>query len=187
MPEPFAPKIMDLEKLKFPIGKFVKPEIISANEIKAWISEIENFPFRIKSITENLSVEELNWNYRPNGWSIKQVVHHCSDSHMNAFIRTKLALTEILPVIKPYDEAVWANLVDGNTDSISDSLLLLNGIHAKWSFLLKSLNESDLEREYYHPENNRNYKLNEVIGLYAWHCNHHLAHIEQAILNKGQF
>lgn len=178
---------LDLEKLKFPIGKFVKPEIISQEEIKKWISEIEVFPYKIKSITENLSVEELNWNYRPNGWKIKQVVHHCSDSHINAFIRTKLALTEISPVIKPYDEAVWANLMDGNEDSISNSLLILHGVHAKWSLLLKDLNENELEREYYHPENNRNYKLNEVIGLYAWHCMHHLAHIEQALFYKNQF
>jgi hypothetical protein len=178
---------MNLETLKFPIGEFQKPISISENDLKTWVSVIENFPNRIKSLTENLSIEQLNLNYRPEGWSIKQVVHHCADSHMNALIRTKLALTEILPVIKPYQEAAWANLIDGKTDSISDSMMLLIGVHSKWSLLLKNLNDQDLEKEYYHPENNRNYKLNEVIGLYAWHCDHHFAHIEQALRYNGKF
>ncbi len=102
-------------------------------------------------------------------------------------MRTKLALTEILPVIKPYNEAVWANLVDGNTDSISDSLLIIKGVHAKWTLLLNSLSKSDLGREFYHPENNKNYKLKELIAIYSWHCNHHLAHIEQALFYKNKF
>jgi DinB superfamily len=178
---------MNLETLKFPIGEFQKPISISENDLKTWISVIENFPNRIKSLTENLSIEQLNLIFRPEGWSIKQVVHHCADSHMNALIRTKLALTEVLPVIKPYQEAVWANLIDGKTDSIVDSLAIINGVHAKWSLLLKNLDVTDLENEYYHPENQRNYKLNEVIGLYAWHCDHHLAHIIQALRYNGKF
>lgn len=178
---------MNVENLKFPIGAFQKPISISENDLKTWIAVIENFPNRIKILTESLSVEELNLNYRPDGWTIKQVVHHCAYSHMNALIRTKLALTELLPVIKPYQEAVWANLIDGNTDSIVDSLTIINGVHSKWTLLLKNSNATDLEKEYYHPENNRNYKLNEVIGLYAWHCDHHLAHIKQALLYNGKF
>jgi DinB superfamily len=178
---------LNIENLKFPIGEFQKPISISENDLKTWISVIENFPNHIKLLTENLSVEELNLNYRPEGWSIKQVVHHCADSHMNALIRTKLALTEILPAIKPYQEAVWANLIDGNTDSISDSMMIINGVHAKWTLLLKNMDAADLEKEYYHPENNRNYKLNEVIGLYAWHCDHHFAHITQALRYNGKF
>lgn len=178
---------MNVENLKFPIGAFQKPISISENDLKTWIAVIENFPNRIKILTENLSVEELNLNYRPDGWTIKQVVHHCADSHMNALIRTKLALTELLPVIKPYQEAVWANLIDGNTDSIVDSLAIIKGVHSKWTLLLKNNNTTDLEKEYYHPENNRNYKLNEVIGLYAWHCDHHLAHIKQALRYNGKF
>jgi DinB superfamily len=177
---------LNLETLKFPIGEFQKPISISENDLKTWISVIENFPNQIKLLTENLSIEELNLNYRPEGWSIKQVVHHCADSHMNALIRTKLALTEFLPVIKPYQEADWANLVDSKTDSISDSMMIINGVHAKWTLLLKKMDAADLEKEYYHTENNRNYKLNEVIGLYAWHCNHHLAHIKQALKFNGK-
>ena len=104
-----------------------------------------------------------------------------------AFVRTKLALTEIIPAIKPYKEAVWANLIDGNNDSILDSLFIIKGVHARWALLLNNLSEADLKREYYHPENNKKYKLNEVIAIYSWHCNHHLAHIEQALLYKNQF
>lgn len=178
---------MDIEQLKFPIGKFIKPNVISETELAHIKQQIEAFPSRILKLTKDLSVAQLNWIYRPNGWSIKQVVHHCADSHMNAFIRTKLALTEVLPVIKPYQEALWAELVDGTTDSISDSMLIIKGVHAKWSLLLQNLKASDLEKEYYHPDNNKNYKLDEVIALYAWHCNHHLAHIEQALFYKGQF
>lgn len=187
MPERFAPENMNIEKLKYPIGNFVKPKRISSAELEDYIFQIEEFPNRISAITNNLSVEELNYNYRPEGWTIKQVVHHCADSHINAYVRTKLALTQILPVINPYNEAMWANLIDGTTDSISDSLLILKGVHARWALLLKNLSTTDLEREFYHPENNRNYKLNEVIAIYAWHCNHHFAHIEQALLYKGQF
>jgi hypothetical protein len=178
---------LNLETLKLPIGEFQKPIFISDTDLKTWISVIENFPNRIQSLTENLSVEELNLNYRPEGWSIKQVVHHCADSHMNSLIRFKLALTETNPTIKPYEEAAWANLIDGNANSISDSIMILKGVHAKWTLLLKNLNTIDLEKEYYHPENNRNYKLNEVLGLYAWHCDHHSAHIEQALKYNGKF
>ncbi len=178
---------LNLETLKYPVGEFQKPNSISELDIKTWISTIENFPKKIKLLTENLSVAQLNLKYRPEGWSIKQVVHHCADSHMNAFIRTKLALTELLPVIKPYNEAVWANLIDGNTDSISDSVMILQGVHSRWSLLIKNLNTSDFEKEYYHPDNNRNYKLNEVVGLYAWHCNHHFAHIVQGLKYNGNF
>lgn len=178
---------MDIEKLKYPIGNFVVPKKISSAELESCINHIEEFPSRILDITNGLSVEELNYIYRPDGWTIKQVVHHCADSHINAYVRTKLALTEILPVIKPYNEAVWANLIDGTTDSISDSILILKGVHARWSLLLKNLSASDLEREYYHPGNNKNYKLKEVIAIYSWHCNHHLVHIEQALFLKNQF
>jgi hypothetical protein len=178
---------MELEKLKYPIGDFKKPETISDVDIINWIKQIEEFPGKINELTSNLTTEELHFNYRLNGWNIKQVVHHCADSHINAFIRIKLALTENTPTIKPYQEALWANLPDGNTNSISDSLLLIKGLHARWTTLLKSLKPEDFEKEYYHPENNRNYKLNDAIAIYAWHCNHHLAHIKNALLFKNQF
>lgn len=178
---------INLEKLKFPIGKFQKPDIISQNDLETWIATIENFPNSIKTLTENLTIEQLNWIYRPNGWCIKQVVHHCADSHINSLVRFKLALTEDTPVIKPYEEQLWAELVDGISDDILSSIKIIEGVHARWILLLKSFGEEELKRQFTHPANNKTSCLDEIIGMYAWHCNHHLAHIEQAILNKGQF
>lgn len=177
----------NLEKLRFPIGEFQKPDTISQNDLETWITAIENFPRKIKLLTENLSIEQLNWIYRPNGWCIKQVVHHCADSHMNSFIRFKLALTEDVPTIKPYEEDRWAELADGNSDIIFPSIQIIEGLHARWVLLLKSFGEKELKRQFTHPANNKTSCLDEIIGVYAWHCNHHLAHIEQAILYKGQF
>lgn len=176
-----------LEKLKFPIGKFQKPDSISDNDLKTWISTIENFPSKIKKLTETLSVEELNWMYRPKGWSIKQVVHHCADSHINSFIRFKLALTEDIPTIKPYEEALWAELADANSNNISPSIQIIEGVHSRWVLLLKNFGEEELEKKFIHPANKKTSCLDEIIGVYAWHCNHHLAHIEQALAYKGQF
>lgn len=178
---------MKLDKLKYPIGEFDPTKVISSAEIENCIVQIEEFPSRILNTTNTLSIEQLNWVYRPNGWTIKQVIHHCADSHMNAYLRTKLALTQVLPTINPYNEAVWANFIDANTDSISDSISILKGVHARWTLLFSNLNKSDLLKEYYHPENNKNYTLKEVIAMYSWHCNHHLAHIEHAISCKGIF
>lgn len=178
---------MDIEKLKYPIGKYQKTDLISEDDIKFWIGIIEKFPNKIKQLTENLSVESLNWIYRPDGWSIKQVVHHCADSHMNSFIRFKLALTENMPTIKPYEEDKWAELVDGVSDYIIPSIQIIEGVHTRWVLLLKTFGEKELSRKFIHPANNKTVCLDEVIGLYAWHCNHHLAHIEQAIFYKGHF
>jgi hypothetical protein len=177
----------NLEKLKFPIGKFSKPDFISQNDLNNWISDIEIFPTNLMKLTQNLSTEKLNWIYRPDGWTIKQVIHHCADSHINSFVRFKLALTEDLPIIKPYEEAKWAELIDGSSDSIKPSLQIVEGVHARWVLLLKTFKEEELKRKLIHPANNKKYFLDEMIGLYAWHCNHHLAHIEQALLNKGKF
>ncbi len=176
-----------LEKLKYPNGQFIRPEAIKDSTINSWISDIESLPASVESLVKNLSTAELNLPYRPNGWNIKQVVHHLSDSHMNAFIRFKLALTEDSPIIKPYMEDRWANLEDGTKDDISDSLNLLKSLHSKWFKLLKTLTKEDLKVAYIHPEHGRRFQLDEVIGLYAWHSNHHLAHINQALEHQGKF
>ncbi|TRX23635.1 putative metal-dependent hydrolase [Flavobacterium franklandianum] len=178
---------LDLEKLKFPTGKCPKIDDVSENDLETWIAVIENFPIKIKALTSVLSVEELNWIYRPKGWSIKQVVHHCADSHMNSLIRFKLALTEDVPTIKPYEEALWAELADGNSNDISPSIQIIEGVHARWVLILKSLGSTALKRQFFHPENLKIANLEETVGVYAWHCNHHLAHIKQALLHKGQF
>lgn len=137
---------MNLEQLKYPIGQFEKPAIISTELITKWIAVIEEFPVKIKNSTNSLSKAELNLKYRPNGWNIKQVVHHCADSHMNAFIRFKLALTEENPTIKPYNEAFWAELIDGNSDDITSSIQIIEGVHAKWGLFLKNFTKKDFNK-----------------------------------------
>lgn len=175
-----------MKKLKFPIGEFIKPDLITTERVNEWIREIELFPKRLKSLTQNLDKKELDFNYRPQGWTIWQVVHHCADSHMNSVIRFKLALTEESPTIKPYFEAKWAELSDV-TISIDASVKLLEGLHYRWAVLLKSLDEQDLKKEFIHPEHGTRISLAENIGFYAWHSNHHLAHIKQALAHKGEF
>ncbi|MES2864652.1 MAG: putative metal-dependent hydrolase [Bacteroidota bacterium] len=178
---------MTVENLKFPIGPFEMPREITAPQLKNWILEIEQLPEKLQTVTEDLSVEELNYVYRPDGWNIKQVIHHLADSHMNSLVRFKLTLTEETPTIKPYQEHFWAELIDGKSDEIESSMLIIKGVHSKWSLLLNSLTSEQLERKYYHPENKKEHTLLEAIAMYAWHCNHHLAHIKQALEYKGKF
>ena len=177
---------MNIQKLKFPIGEYLPNKSPSSDLIKKWISEIEDFPARVEDLTAHESVEKLNWRYRPGGWKVKQVIHHCSDSHMNSFIRFKLALTEDKPIIKPYYEDRWAELIDSKDDDISYSLNLLSGLHKKWVILLKSLTDKQMRLEFIHPEHGEKFNLAETIGNYAWHCNHHLAHIKNAIDSNGK-
>ncbi|MNJ93003.1 putative metal-dependent hydrolase YfiT [compost metagenome] len=166
----------DIENLKFPIGKFNTPNVITNEHIKSWIEVIKSFPERLLSATEDLNEVQLEKQYKPDGWTIRQVVHHCADSHLNSFTRFKLALTEDKPVIKPYAEDLWAELPDAKLP-IASSIKILEGIHERWTALLESLTEADLERQFIHPENNELISLKQNIGIYAWHCNHHLAHV----------
>lgn len=175
-----------LNKLRFPIGEFKKPTVITKQHIEDWVASIETFPITIITITKELNEKELNYKYRPNGWTIKQVIHHCADSHINSIIRFKLALTENAPTIKPYFEDRFAELQD-YAEPIETSISILVGIHKKLSILLKNLNQDKLEREFIHPEHGKHFSIEETIGVYAWHGNHHLAHIKQALQHKGQF
>lgn len=176
----------ELYQLKFPIGEFNKPEHITKEQLEEWISVIEEFPERIKAITETLSEEELGYKYRPKGWTIRQVVHHCADSHINSIVRFKLAKTEDKPTIRPYFEDRFARLVDYN-EPLKDSIAILEGVHNKLGLLLKSFNQYDLKREFVHPEHGKVFSIEETIGVYAWHSNHHYAHIEQALKFKDMY
>lgn len=178
---------IDIEKLKFPIGRFACPEEITQEHLETWKKTISEFPQELTKTVENLSVTELNWKYRPEGWCIKQVVHHLADSHMNAIIRMKLTLTEDTPVIRPYEEALWAELTDGLQNDIQSSLKIIEGVHERWSELLENLTERDWDHMYYHPQHQRLFSVKEGLGIYHWHCRHHLAHIEQALSYKGAF
>ncbi len=177
----------DLDHLKYPIGKFIKPNLISEALILEWIETIETLPKILSELTKDLSIEQLNWHYRPEGWTIKQVVHHLADSHMNSLIRFKWTLTEDTPTIKAYHEDRWATLKDNNDNNISHTLALLKGLHAKLGTLLRSLTKDDLKRVFIHPEYGRRISLEETIGIYAWHSKHHVAHIKQALKYTGRF
>ncbi len=170
---------MNLEQLKYPVGKFVKPKSITNDIIDSAISEIENFPSFVKTEIQNLDEKDLQLRYRPEGWTITQVVHHCADSHINSYMRFKLALTENIPTIKPYEESLWAELPD-NKLSPFVSLKLLEALHERWVYILKRLSENDLNKKFIHPEQPENISLKENILIYSWHCRHHLAHIRQA-------
>ena len=170
---------MILEQLKYPVGKFVKPESITTELIDSAISEIENFPKLVKAEIQNLDEQDLQLRYRPGGWTISQVVHHCADSHINSYVRFKLALTENIPAIKPYEESLWADLQDKQLSPFV-SLKLLDALHERWVYILKSLSEEDLSKEFIHPEQSEKISLKENILIYSWHCRHHLAHIRQA-------
>lgn len=174
-----------LEKLRYPIGKFIPPELYSSNYLVEKIAEIASFPERLKKEVINLTEEQLGTPYREDGWTVRQVIHHCADSHMNCFIRIKWALTEDKPTIKFYHEDRWAEMHDNLTMPIQPTLSFLEGLHYRLAYLMKSLNEEDLEKIFIHPEHNSEFKIKEIIGLYAWHGNHHLAHITELKKKKG--
>lgn len=166
----------ELENLRYPTGRDKKPENITAAMLAEYVSTIESFPAWLAAAVNELTDDQLDTPYRPDGWTIRQVVHHCADSHMNALARFKFALTEEAPVIKPYLEAAWAGLPDSRMP-VDVSLQLLSGLHSRWTFLLKTLRPAQLERTYVHPEHGISFRLDEAMNHYAWHCRHHLAHV----------
>ncbi|WP_316802372.1 YfiT family bacillithiol transferase [Pedobacter nototheniae] len=172
---------MDLEKLKYPVGQFSMPEIFDVQQAETWISEIEALPRQIKQATENLSEEELNLTYRPGGWTLRQVVHHLPDSHMNAYIRFKQAITEEVPIIRPYYEERWAETAEAKNGDIKLSVILLESLHQRWVAFLKTIKTEDYQRKYIHPLIGKELTLANMLGTYAWHGKHHLAHITNAI------
>ncbi len=174
-----------MEELKYPVGHYQKPEIFTKEILNAAISVIEHFPKKLKQEVEHLTDMQLDTPYRPDGWTIRQVVHHCADSHMNAIIRLKVTITEDTPTIKPYAEALWAELADTKNLPIHSSLLILEGVHFRWATILKNMKEQEYERNYIHPEHGRQLSLHESTGMYAWHCDHHLAHITNLKKTKG--
>ncbi|MGK6351539.1 YfiT family bacillithiol transferase [Parapedobacter sp. DT-150] len=166
-----------MHHLKYPIGKFIKPDILDEHVLASAIATIEAFPQKLRAAVAHLGEEQLDTPYRPGGWTVRQVVHHCADSHMNSLIRFKLALTEDNPTIKPYYEDRWAELADAKAMDITPSLSLLDGLHSRWVTLLRSITPTELKRVFIHPEQGKHIELGECIAHYAWHCNHHLAHI----------
>ncbi|HXN71787.1 MAG TPA: putative metal-dependent hydrolase [Candidatus Acidoferrales bacterium] len=163
--------------LRYPIGKYQRPGALTDEQRAEFIDAIAETPDRLMSALKNLSADRLETPYRPGGWTVRQVVHHLPDSHMNAYVRMKLALTEDEPTIKPYDEARWAELFDGKRLPISPSLDLLETLHKRWVLMLKSLAPTDWARRFRHPEHEKPMSIDDSLALYAWHGKHHVAHI----------
>ncbi len=167
----------DLYALRYPVGEYEPIESYTSSDISNYINIIENFPEKIKAAVQGLSDKQLDTPYREGGWTIRQVVHHTADSHINSYCRFKLALTEDTPEIKPYNEAKWAELPDGKTAPVELSLPLLDSLHKRWCAVLKGISPDKLERKVYHSEAKREMTIAYLMGLYAWHCEHHLAHV----------
>ena len=164
------------EDLRYPIGKFEPSEEFSAERRRHSIQTIEELPVKIRRAVSDLSDAQLDTAYRPGGWTVRQVVHHVADSHVNSFCRFKLGLSEETPTIKPYDEAMWAEMTDSKNVPVESSLSIIDGVHARWTLLLKSMNDVDFARRINHPERGE-MSLNQTLALYDWHCRHHTAHI----------
>lgn len=169
---------MDIEQLRYPIGQFTVPASISALQLRNYIDDIRYLPAQLELAVQNLDSHQLETPYRPGGWTINQVVHHVADSHMNALIRVKLALTEDNPIIKPYEEHLWAELPDVAATPINMSVTLLHALHTRWVNLLDRLSEEQWARTFMHPANKTTSTLKVATANYSWHGKHHLAHIE---------
>lgn len=165
-----------MEDLRYPIGKYIA-QPFSDKQWKEWLIDIQFLPQHMENAILNLDEAQLNTPYRDGGWTVKQVTHHVADSHMNAYIRFKLGLTEDNPTIKPYDEVAWAEMKDTHNLPINISLTLVHSLHARWYEVLRNMTREELDRSVYHPEHKKEMSLWYLLGMYAWHGRHHTAHI----------
>lgn len=165
-----------MDDLRFPVGKFNYAGPASEADLRMWLSQIAETPALLRAAVNGLAEEQLNTPYRPEGWTVRQVVHHVADSHMNSYVRFRLALTEDEPVIKPYEENLWAQLSDASSAPVELSLSLLDSLHQRWMLLLNSLGPAERARAFRHPEMGL-VTLEKNVALYAWHGRHHVAHI----------
>jgi DinB superfamily len=162
--------------LRYPVGRYKAPADIKQEQRAGWIDELEALAARLRDVIKGLDDSQLDTPYRPGGWTVRQVVHHYPDSHLNSYTRFRLALTEENPTIKPYEEAVWAELPDAKSGPVEMSLTLLTALHQRWVMLLRSLSEEQFKRTFRHPELGE-IALDWTLGLYAWYCRHHVAQI----------
>ena len=162
---------------RFPLGKFTFPDEVTLEGRERWIGEVAEAPRQLRAAVQGLTESQLDTPYREGGWTVRQVVHHVPDSHLNAYIRFKLALTEDNPTIKPYEEARWAELADTRSTPIGVSLVLLEALHRRWVPLMRAMTDLDWNRTFFHPEQQRALRLDHILAMYAWHGRHHVAHI----------
>jgi hypothetical protein len=165
------------DDLRYPTGRFVIPEAYTEELRREWIGELTALPRLANAAVRGLDDRRLDTPYRPDGWTVRQVVHHLPDSHLNAYMRFRLALTEQEPTIRPYYEDRWAELPDARQAPVEVSLALLEALHARWVTLLRTIRSDDWLRIFVHPEHGRRMTLNETLAMYAWHGRHHVAHI----------
>ena len=170
--------------LRYPVGKYESKVTLTQAERDVAIDQIAGLPRALREAIQGLTQQQLDSSYRPGGWTVRQVVHHLPDSHMNAYVRFKLALTEDEPTIKPYDEARWANLADSRETPIEVSLAMLDALHRRWVILLRSTQPDDFSRRLRHPERGIE-TLDNKLGEYAWHGRHHVAHITSLREREG--
>ena len=175
---------MTNHNLRYPIGQFIPSESYTAEATKQQLATIGELPVKLTELVGKWGDDRLDTPYRPEGWTVRQLVHHIADSHMNAYIRTKLALTESNPTITPYEEGEWPKLLDSTLD-IAPSLVILKSLHLRWAAILASLSEIDLGRTYFHPGSQRTVTLREMIANYAWHGEHHYQHAYRLAERNG--
>ncbi|MFZ0430642.1 MAG: putative metal-dependent hydrolase [Acidobacteriota bacterium] len=173
-----------MENLQYPIGKFQRDPAVTAEKRERWIRSVAGLPERLEQAVAGLSDAQLDTAYRPEGWTVRQLVHHIADSHINAYVRVRLALTEDKPTIKAYDQAAWAQLADARSAPLRPSLAIISAVHERWVLLLRSLEETDFARPFHHPEWG-DIDLDTTLQMYAWHGDHHLAHITGLRKRKG--
>ena len=170
--------------LRYPIGKAQMEARLDDAQRRELIDRIEETPVRLRAAVSGLSPEQLDTPYRPDGWTVRQLVHHVPDSHLNAYVRFRLALTEDEPTIRPYEEARWAELPDARGAPVELSLALLDALHARWVLLLETLDAAALARTLRHPEHGV-LTLDRMLQLYAWHGRHHVAHVSALSERRG--
>ncbi len=170
--------------MRYPIGNFAGPLEQTPEQRRGSIAVLAALPENLRSAVSGLSEAQLDTPYREGGWTVRQLVHHVADSHINAYVRTRKALTEDWPAVAAYDEKIWAELQDAKTLPVEVSLKLLDALHTRWAALFRSLPETEWQRGYVHSENGRQ-KLADVIQLYDWHCRHHVAHITELRKRNG--
>jgi uncharacterized damage-inducible protein DinB len=166
-----------MEDLRYPVGKFEYAGPLTSADRTSCIERIAAAPAALRAAVAGLTDPQLDTPYRPQGWTVRQVVHHVPDSHLNAYTRFRLGLTESLPTIKPYEEARWAELPDARTAPVAISLALLDTLHIRWVLLLREMGKDDWQRKLVHPEHKREMSLDELLAMYAWHGEHHVAHV----------